>query len=188
MSNEEVKIEIDEELIEDQTLKEQNLFPIQVKKKFEENADFLCDQCEYTGSRQALRYHKKSKHNGIKLSCDHCDYETPQKSNLKNHRERKHPEKYSFSSTKEKEVIYSCNQCEYTGSRQALRYHIRSLHDGIRLSCDQCNYETSQQSNLKRHKETEHELIKYSCDQCEYRGSSCALRNHVKTKHSSRKR
>ena len=41
--------------------------------------------------------------------------------------------------TKAKDV-YPCDQCEYTGSRDALRKHKLSKHEGIRYPCDQCEY------------------------------------------------
>ena len=33
-----------------------------------------CDQCEYTGSRAAVKHHKESKHDGIRYPCDQCEF------------------------------------------------------------------------------------------------------------------
>ena len=64
--------------------------------------------------------------------------------------------------------VLSCDQCEYAGTRQALRNHKKSKHEGIRYPCDQCDYAATRRSDLKKHKESEHGGIKYPCDQCEY--------------------
>ena len=80
--------------------------------------------------------------------------------------------------------IYSCDQCEFTGSKSGLRYHKQSIHEGIRYPCDQCEYVATQVSKLKRHKESKHQGVRYPCDQCEYTATSVSkLKLHKETKH-----
>ena len=64
--------------------------------------------------------------------------------------------------------IYLCDQCEYSGCKQALYQHQKSKHEGIKYPCDPCKYISNQKGNLEKHKQSKHEGIKYPCDQCEY--------------------
>ena len=66
------------------------------------------------------------------------------------------------------EDVRSCDQCEYSGSRQALRHHKKSKHEGIRYPCDLCDYAATTLTNLKKHKKSKHEGIRYPCDQCDF--------------------
>ena len=57
-------------------------------------------------------------------------------------------------------VRYSCNQCEYEATTQSnLKKHIESDHEKIRYSCNQCEYEATTQSNLNKHIESDHEKV-----------------------------
>ena len=56
--------------------------------------------------------------------------------------------------------IYSCDQCEFEGSRNALWHHKKSKHEGIMYSCDQCEYSATLQSYLRRHKKSLHEGVR----------------------------
>ena len=53
-------------------------------------------------------------------------------------------------------------------------FHTKSIHEGLRYPCGQCEYEATQKGSLKihiksmHHKEDEDEK-KYACDQCDYR-------------------
>ena len=54
----------------------------------------------------------------------------------------------------------------------------------VSRSCDQCDYQATQQSNLTRHIQTKHEGIKYACDQCDFLATQQVhLRTHLKKKH-----
>ena len=55
------------------------------------------------------------------------------------------------------------------------------------LSCDKCDYKTSQSKNLKDHKKLKHEVSLIPCEVCEYVGkSSNDYNRHVKDKHAER--
>ena len=50
-----------------------------------------CQECERIfNSQPALRYHTKSKHEGVKYACNHCDYQATAKSALTIHIQSKH--------------------------------------------------------------------------------------------------
>ena len=62
--------------------------------------------------------------------------------------------------------------------------HIESIHEGFKYGCDQCDYQATQQINLKRHIESKHEGVKYACDQCDYQASrKDKLKVHIELKH-----
>ena len=50
----------------------------------------------------------------------------------------------------------------------ALLNHIKSVHQGVKFSCNQCNYKARQKGHLLRHRKSMHEGVKFSCDQCNY--------------------
>ena len=47
--------------------------------------------------------------------------------------------------------------------------HIQSKHEGVRYSCNKCEYKATQRGSLKIHIEAKHEEPHYSCDKCEYK-------------------
>ena len=80
---------------------------------------------------------------------------------------------------------YSCDQCEFAGSRTGLYLHKKSKHDGVRHPCDKCEYSATTLSDLKRHKKSKHERVRYPCDQCEHAATQMSdLNKHKKRKHS----
>ena len=70
---------------------------------------------------------------------------------------------------------------EFHYSRQ--REAQQQRHDGVRYSCEQCEYVATTVSSLKQHKDAKHEGVRYSCDQCEFTGSKAGLWDHKKSKH-----
>ena len=62
-----------------------------------------CIECQRVfNSQPALIYHKKSRHEGVKYTCDQCDYHVTTQSTLKRHIQSKH-----------EGIHYACNQCDY---------------------------------------------------------------------------
>ena len=58
------------------------------------------------------------------------------------------------------------------------------MHEGVKYTCDQCDYQATQQSNLTVHIQSKHEGIKYVCDQCDQQFTQKnTLRIHIKKKH-----
>ena len=79
-------------------------------------------------------------------ACDHCQFSTKNKSNLKAHRNAKHLG-----------VKYPCDQCDYKASySNHLRQHKRVKHEGVHFPCDLCLFTTSQKSKLKLHMREKH--------------------------------
>ena len=61
-------------------------------------------------------------------------------------------------------------------------YKLKTIHENLRYSCDQCEKTFDQQGNLQRHIKSDHEKTLYHCDKCEqafvYQGD---LQRHLKT-------
>ena len=104
---------------------------------------FCCDQCEsqYT-TKDHLKRHILTKHNGLRFPCNHCDYQAKQETNLKMHVESKHVG-----------VRHFCDQCDFSATRQAyLKTHIQSKHEGFKYICNQCDCQLNSQQSLIDHK------------------------------------
>ena len=52
---------------------------------------FECQECDkILNSKEALKYHQNSVHEGIRFPCDHCNYKATTRQGLKNHESNKH--------------------------------------------------------------------------------------------------
>ena len=81
-------------------------------------------------------------------------------------------------------VKYQCNQCDYRATgRGNLQRHIQSKH--FKFSCNQCIYQATEMNHLQTHIKSQHEGVKYPCNQCDYRAKTREiLRSHISAKHS----
>ena len=76
-----------------------------------------------------------------------------------------------------------CNQCEYASSQGSnLRRHLKT-HSGEKANkCNQCDYASSQASSLRTHLKTHSGEKTNKCNQCDYAFSQASnLRRHLKT-------
>ena len=82
----------------------------------------------------------------------------------------------------------SCPQCDYVaGSKPSLKYHIESVHLGIRYPCQQCDYMAKKKAQLRVHVQTIHEGKRYPCVKCDFIATQRGhLYKHVKAKHEGR--
>ena len=68
---------------------------------------------------------------------------------------------------------------------QGVHAHIRSVHEGVKYACHQCDYQATQQGSLTIHIQSLHEGVKYACNQCEYQATQHGhLTRHIQSKHS----
>ena len=64
--------------------------------------------------------------------------------------------------------------------KPTLNRHMKSKHEGVMYSCNQCDYQAGYQGHLTIHIQTKHEGIKYACDQCDYQaGYQGHLTTHI---------
>ena len=148
-----------------------------------EDVTYSCEQCDYmTTVNITLTQHIESNHQGlgkvvnsdIKRICDQTQREDIiHDSNIDN--EIQDTELGVFGEIDFLEHIqsysgkmYSCGQCNFNSSYQhCLIRHKKSKHEGVVYCCDQCDFITPHSSNLKVHKKAKHLGIKYVCDQCD---------------------
>ena len=56
-----------------------------------------------------------------------------------------------------------CNLCDYQATQQSnLRTHIKSVHEGVKYACNLCDYQAKIQTNLTVHIQSIHEGVKYN--------------------------
>ena len=138
------------------------------------NKKFECDQCQKTySSSQALVFHKRSVHEGVKYPCDQCDYQGT-KGTLTVHIKSKH-----------KGITYACKQCDYeAGTKNRLSVHIQTKHEGTKYTCDQCYHQYTRLDHLKIHIRSKHEDVEYTCFECGQQFTQqYSLAMHIKSKH-----
>ena len=71
---------------------------------------------------------KKRKHDGVRYPCTQCEHTAPTRGNLKTHIAIKHEG-------------YFCDQYNFVSTAAGfLQEHIQGTHEGVRFSCDQCNF------------------------------------------------
>ena len=77
---------------------------------------------------------------------------------------------YISDKSKSRILLYLNTSSTHEDIRYKARYkgdikkHNKSFNEGIKYSCNHCDYQATTQSSLKTHKQSVHEGIKYSCN------------------------
>ena len=117
--------------------------------------------------------------------CEVCHKEFKRRDHLKTHNNAIHLG-----------VKYPCNKCEHKATNPSdLRKHIRSQHDGTKVSVERRIYECGvcykvfkRGDHLKTHNNAIHLGVKYPCDKCEHKATNSGnLRKHIRSKHDGTK-
>ena len=67
-----------------------------------------------------------------------------------------------------------------------LKKHVESIHNGVRYTCNQCDYKATQKGHIKKHVESIHDGVCYTCDQCDYKaGGKGTPKRHVESSHKT---
>ena len=86
------------------------------------------------------------------------------------------------------EEKYYCDaeKCDFkTKSASHLKLHKKSVHEGIKHQCDQCERSYNFPGDLRRHKKTTHMGLRYPCSYCDFTASQTqTLKNHINKHHS----
>ena len=82
--------------------------------------------------------------NKLSLKCSQCAYIAPSEFKLKQHLKKEH---------ELKNEDHTCNCGKSFSSKKQLGRHIREVHHGVKLNCDQCDYQTKRSRELKKHME-----------------------------------
>ena len=112
---------------------------------------FYCDHCEYSSSlKRDLKYHMKSKHATVTYTCEHCGKAYKNKNILAIHVKEKHDDVHS--------LLQICDQCDFTctGPFSQLQVHISIAHCSTKLICTFCTFVTASSSEMNDHKEENH--------------------------------
>jgi len=136
---------------------------------------FFCDSCDYkTTTKENLRIHTKSIHEGIKHPCDQCDYKATQKSSLNIHKQSIH-----------EGITYPCDKCDYKAkTKSKLKIHTRGVHEGLRHPCNLCSFSATALNKVKLHHLTIHEGLRFPCNLCDYKSiEPHKVKMHISKEH-----
>ena len=135
-----------------------NLDPEKAKMRYKKMfGTFLCPYCAKIFTlKKSLKNHIQNIHEGIRVQCDQCPYQAPDKTRLKRHVETRHEAKSFY-----------CDQCDHVFmSRYSLATHLQTMHSDTEYKCDDCDYKTKQRSNLQKHRDAKHDNVRYPCEIC----------------------
>merc|ERR1712129_133187 len=156
--------------------------PIKTKKSVTLE-DFQCEHCEYGTSYKNCGNFKKhmKRHSNNMLSnnvCEDCGFEST-KLKLKIHIKENHKVR----------KMHICHICPYKSFKNGnVKKHIEHVHEGIRISCDQCEKKFTQHSDLDKHRSKAHGAIietVMNCDECEFTTPYRKFLTVHKKKHST---
>ena len=83
-----------------------------------------------------------------------------------------------------------CNLCDdgFLRTEESLKYHIKSIHEGVRYDCDQCDNQLTSAQGLRYHINAIHGEIKYPCNKSDIKASTKTnLKEHLNMLHKNRK-
>ena len=80
---------------------------------------------------------------------------------------------------------FDCDQCPYQATQlTSLKRHQMAKHSGQSFPCDKCDYVGTTPNNLRLHKGSKHEGVRYPCDICGYQATQTGVLNkHKELKH-----
>ena len=108
---------------------------------------YKCDQCNFsTKYNYNLKPHKKAKHDGKQdISCDKCEYKSPNKKYFYIHQKTAHNNDNSLREDGGERPMFQCGRCSFsTKYSWNLKMHLQSVHEGIKSKhCTQCSFKTS---------------------------------------------
>ena len=147
-----------------------------------------CDICEKLfNSKDTLRNHRQSYHNGIKSFCTFCDKIFPSNLHLAAHIDSSHKIQKD-----QNENDYECDFCGKMFKKHCtMVLHKSTIHlNEKRSECKKCNKAFKQPCNLRRHIRLIHEeqQINFECQFCKKGFALKAnLQRHVKESHQTTK-
>lgn len=65
-----------------------------------------------------------------------------------------------------------------------LQTHIKSVHEGLKFQCPQCEHKATRERNLHMHIKSVHEGLKFQCPHCDHKATqNSSLKEHIKSIH-----
>lgn len=68
-------------------------------------------------------------------------------------------------------IKYPCNQCDFQAAGLSnIQKHIciQYKHEGVKYPCNECDFQATTKSSLQRHKQSKHDCTRHPCPQCDY--------------------
>ena len=129
-------------------------------KSFHGNQIIKCSKCDFRSkSERQAEEHNQTKHNGVKYTCNQCDYESEILKELKGHQNEKKHEGMKFQ----------CHLCKYRATLQSnLKIHVQAMHECQTYNCDVCSFSASTPQTVVWHKKAKHpgSTRKKTCAAC----------------------
>ena len=171
------------------------------------DSPLFCQICDKTyNTKQGLKTHIESIHDGVRYPCSQCPYRASGKGTLKKHilfthdkigvtcmicdtKHRSETHLKRHIAEKHEKLKVSCSQCSFqTTNKYTLAWHIKNIHTANRelYRCEICENEYVSKNALQQHIATKHEGKRYPCDACHVLFSEPkSLKLHVKTIHEN---
>ena len=110
-----------------------------------------CNMCDFRSKDQPqAEKHNQEKHNGVKYTCNQCDYESQIFKDLDEHQ----------NENKHEGMKFQCHLCKYRATLQGnLKVHVQAMHEGLTYKCDVCNFSASTPRTVGWHKKAKHVQI-----------------------------
>ena len=139
-------------------------------KVVHKNVSYHCSDCDFeTVNKFYLKAHIQSQHEGIRFECNECGKHFISKKRLVHHY------RFVHDGITQKCGEENCNM-EFA-NKQSLNKHTDAVHNNIRYSCPECDYQGTSKGNLKYHMQSKHEGIRYECSEC---GKHFTLKSHLR--------
>ena len=147
-----------------------------------EKNHYECDMCNKSFLQYAaIWYHRKTKHEGMKFSCETCSSDFKSRHLLDDHIWLKHP---GLALNLEPSNSKRCRICKIKfQSEESLREH-KKRHNNNQLLCKFCDQNFLETKYLRMHIRTDHLDKCFQCKFCEkYFNSKYQLRDHEQAVH-----
>jgi KRAB domain-containing zinc finger protein len=159
---------------------------------------YLCTySCKWTGqlNRHVKEVHEKT----ANFHCDKCSRTFTRQSGVNVHINRVHQNPKPKKMNDERRLIMNkpltSTQCEFSCTKRIqMNRHLKSVHLGIKFECDSCNHVSSRLDAINRHKREVHPTVKqqywkpFSCQECAYTcARKDALQKHIKDVHTEKR-
>ena len=134
---------------------------------------YNCTECASNfREKKNVQQHLRKDHGIKKFKCKLCEYRTDDPTNLKRHEKLKHSD-----------FVMKCKQCEYiTNDENHMNRHVRAKHLVKNIKCEKCEFITDKQLNMIQHVNAKHTLK--SCNECDFTTlTQMEMKKHKKDHH-----